>query len=210
VKITEQMLEVLRKSVIENMSKKRAEHTLEVEKMAVRLCGLFCPDATDKMRAAALLHDITKEYTLDGQLEVCEKYGLPVSERDVFSPKTFHARTAAAIIPDRYPEFADEEIISAVRYHTTGREGMTLTEKIIYLADYIDMSRTFEDCVRLREYFFDAEPEKMSKSELLRHLDSTLILSYDMTVSGLMFDGLPISEETFKARNELVLSLMKK
>ena len=210
MKITEQMLKELRGRVTENMSQKRATHTLEVEKMAVRLCELFCPEKTDKMRAAALLHDITKEYTLDGQLEVCEKYGLPVSERDVFSPKTFHARTAAAIIPDRYPEFADEEIISAVRYHTTGREGMTLTEKIIYLADYIDMSRTFEDCVRLREYFFDAEPEKMSKSELLRHLDSTLILSYDMTVSGLMFDGLPISEETFKARNELVLSLMKK
>ena len=210
MKITEQMLKELRGRVTENMSQKRATHTLEVEKMAVRLCELFCPEKTDKMRAAALLHDITKEYTLDGQLEVCEKYGLPVSERDVFSPKTFHARTAAAIIPDRYPEFADEEIISAVRYHTTGREGMTLTEKIIYLADYIDMSRTFEDCVRLREYFFDAEPEKMSKSELLRHLDSMLILSYDMTVSGLMFDGLPISEETFKARNELVLSLMKK
>ena len=210
VKITEEMLRELRGRVTENMSQKRATHTLEIEKMAAKLCALFCPEKTDKMRAAALLHDITKEYSLDEHLMVCEKYRLDVSERDLFSPKTFHARTAAAIIPDTYPEFADGEIISAVRYHTTGREGMTLTEKIIYLADYIDMSRTFEDCVRLREYFFDAEPEKMGREELLRHLDSTLILSYDMTVSGLMFDGLPISEETFRSRNELVLGMMKK
>ena len=204
------MLAALRERVTESMSQKRAAHTLEVEKMAVRLCELYCPEKTEKMRAAALLHDITKEYTLEGHLEICKKYGLPVSERDVFSPKTFHAKTAAAVIPHEYPEFADDEIISAVRYHTTGREGMTLTEKIIYRADYIDMARTFEDCVHLREYFFDAEPEKMSKEELLRHLDSTLILSYDMTIGGLMFDGLPISEETFKARNELVLGLLKK
>ena len=209
VKITEEMLSELRNRVTADMSPKRARHTLEVEKMAERLCAMFCPEQTDKMRAAALLHDLTKEYTLEGHLEICKRHGLPVSERDICSPKTFHARTAAAIIPEAYGEFGDEEIILAVRYHTTGREGMTLTEKIIYLADYIDMSRTFLDCVRLREYFFSAEPEKMSEKDRLVHLDKTIVMSYDMTVSGLIAEGAPISEETFKSRNELILKLKK-
>ena len=51
------------------------------------------------------------------------------------------------------------ELVSAVRYHTTGRADMTIAEKIIYLADFIDMSRKFEDCVVLRDYFFDFDFE---------------------------------------------------
>ena len=82
--------------------------------------------------------------------------------------------------------------------------GMTLTEKIVYLADYIDMSRKFEDCVRLREFFFSAEPEKMSESERLSHLDKTLILSFDMTIAGLIESGSVISADTFAARNSLI------
>ena len=210
MKFTEDQLDTLREKISSLMSAKRFFHTAEVEKMAARIGKIYAPEKIDVLRAAALLHDITKEYSTENQLRICREFGIITSKQDILTPKTFHAKTAAAIIKDKYPEFADKEIISAVRYHTTGREGMTLTEKIIYLADYIDMSRTFEDCVHLREYFFDANPSKMSREEGLRHLDETLILSYDMTVSGLMFDGLPISEETFKARNELVLGLMRK
>ena len=81
---------------------------------------------------------------------------------------------------------------------------MSICEKLIYLADYIDMSRTFEDCVRLREYFFSAEPEKMLYEERLTHLNQTLIMSFDMTVRGLMEDGTVVSADTFEARNYLI------
>jgi HD superfamily phosphohydrolase YqeK len=115
-----------------------------------------------------------------------------------------HARTAAALIPEEYGEFATDEIIGCVRWHTTGRENMTLTEKLIYLADYIDMSRTFEDCVKLREIFFDAKPETLDERAKAIHLRRTLITSYDMTIEGLLYDGLPVSRDTIEARNQLV------
>lgn len=203
---SEEMLLSLHESVKGRMSEKRFFHTAEVEKMAVRLAELYCPDKRDVLRAAALLHDITKEYDADEHLALFEKHGISVTAEDLLAPKTHHAKSAAALIPEEYPEFATDEVISCVRWHTTGRMGMTLTEKIVYLADYIDMSRKFEDCVRLREFFFSAEPEKMSESERLSHLDKTLILSFDMTIAGLIEGGSVISSDTFRARNSLIVN----
>lgn len=202
--ITEEMLDTLRLEVCEGMSPKRFLHTAEVEKMAAYLGSLYAPDKIPLLRAAALLHDVTKEYPYETQIELCQKYGVELEADAYFAPKTLHARTAAVIIPERFPSFADAEIISCVRYHTTGRADMTLCEKLIYLADYIDMSRTFEDCVKLRNYFLAAEPEKLSESERLEHLDATLIVSYDMTVRALIEEGTPVSLDTMAARNQLI------
>ncbi len=123
--------------------------------------------------------------------------------------KTFHARTAAALIPMEFPSFADPVILEAVRWHTTGHRGMTLTEQLLYLADYIDLSRTFSNCVILRRYFWGAEPEKMTAEDRLRLLRQTLLLSFDMTVRDLLEEGLPIATDTMEARNELLLLLSK-
>ncbi|MBQ9086846.1 MAG: bis(5'-nucleosyl)-tetraphosphatase (symmetrical) YqeK [Clostridia bacterium] len=202
---TETMLAELREGVRRTMSEKRFRHTAEVERMAERLGTLYVPDQIMMLRAAALLHDMTKEYSPDHHLMICAQKNIPLTKEDVYAPKTFHARTAAVLIPEKYPAFATEELIGCVRWHTTGRRGMTLCEKLLYLADYIDLSRTFEDCVRLRNYFFDASPETMTEKERLSHLRDTLILSFDMTVSALLFEGAPISPDTLDARNELVI-----
>ena len=202
--ITEEKLLSLRSDIENKMSPKRYRHTAAVEKMADRLGKLYAPEKVDILRAAALLHDITKEYSTDRQILIFAEQELPLCREDLCAPKTLHARTAAALIPTLYPDFADEEIISAVRWHTTGREDMSLCEKLIYLADYIDESRTFEDCVALREYFFAKDIEQMDESERLRHLNDTLILSFDMTIRGIMKDGGVVSADTFEARNYLV------
>jgi HD superfamily phosphohydrolase YqeK len=72
---------------------------------------------------------------LDTFLGIAEEYGIPVDEGQRLSPKTYHAKTAAARIAREFPSFADPIIIDAVRWHTTGHAGMTLTEKLLYLAD---------------------------------------------------------------------------
>lgn len=208
--ITEEMLDALRRQVSEGMSLRRFVHTAEVEKMAAYLGSIYEPDKIPLLRAAALLHDVTKEYPQETQIELCREYGVELEADAYFAPKTLHARTAAAIIPDKFPSFADAEIISCVRYHTTGRADMTLSEKLIYLADYIDMSRTFEDCVKLRNYFLGAEPEKLSESERLAHLNNTLILSFDMTLRILAEEGTPISLDTMAARNQLLRERLAK
>ena len=203
------MLDALRLDMEKNMSPKRFRHTAEVEKMAVRLGVLYFGDDSEtimKLRAAALLHDMTKEYSPEAHIFIMDKKGLTLTKEDKLAPKTFHARTAAALIPDEYPELAHPDVVTAVRYHTTGRAGMTLMEKIIYLSDYIDMSRTFADCVILREYFFGKDVENLTEAEKLRHLDDTLILSFDMTIKGLIEEGRVVSADTFAARNYLICS----
>lgn len=202
-------LSTLRESILERMSPKRFAHTVAVEQMVARLCELFCPEATPAMRAAALLHDLTKELDVNGQVALCDRLGLPVTAEDRMAHKTFHARTAAALIPMEFPSFADPVILEAVRWHTTGHRGMTLTEQLLYLADYIDLSRTFSNCVILRRYFWGAEPEKMTAEDRLRLLRQTLLLSFDMTVRDLLEEGLPIATDTMEARNELLLLLSK-
>ena len=208
--ITEEMLDALRRQVSEGMSLRRFVHTAEVEKMTAYLGSIYEPDKIPLLRAAALLHDVTKEYPQETQIELCREYGVELEADAYFAPKTLHARTAAAIIPEKFPDFADAEIISCVRYHTTGRADMTLSEKLIYLADYIDMSRTFEDCVKLRNYFLGAEPKKLSESERLEHLNNTLILSFDMTLRILAEEGTPISLDTLAARNQLIRERLAK
>ena len=207
--ITEEMLIRLRGEATQDMSEKRRVHTLAVEQMAIKLGAIYASGEINKLRAAALLHDVTKEKKLQGQLELCEKYGIEFSTNDKLAPKTFHAKTAVKVIEDKFPEFADSVVLSAVRWHTTGREGMSVCEKIIYLADYIDESRSFPDCVKLREYFWGAEIDKMSENEKAAHLRDTLILSYDMTIRGLLDENSPVAKDTFDARNELVCERLK-
>ena len=207
MKFTEEKLSWLREKISATMSEKRFFHTAAVEKMAERIGEIYAPDKVDVLRAAGLLHDITKEYSTEKQLQICREFGIITTKQDILTPKTFHAKTAALLIPIMYPEFADDEVISAVRWHTTGNAEMTLLQKIVYLADYIDDSRKFEDCVKLRRIFWDACPEKMNKKERDIHLTKTLLVSFDMTLSGLIAENAPISDDTFMARNSLIFSL---
>lgn len=202
--ITEEMLDALRAELESSMSPKRFRHTAEVEKMAARLGALYTPDQIMQLRAAALLHDITKEFSLQTQLQILREFGIIIQYSDEISPKTLHARTAALLIPVRYPAFADPIVIEAVRWHTTGRVGMSVFEKLIYLADYIDMSRTFPDCVELREMFWGADPIGMDADAREAHLRRVLISSYDRTIRGLLEEGGLVSPETMLARNELI------
>ncbi len=188
---------------------KRAAHVMGVERMAVRLGELFTPGEDDirLLRGAALLHDITKELSADEHAAIMRAHGVEPTEYDMMSPKTLHARTAALLIPDRYPQFADPRLISAVRWHTTGREGMTVYDKIIYFADYIDDTRTYVDCVKLRGLFFGAEPEKMDADARMRHFDRLIVMSFDMTLAELVGKGSLISADTVNARNFILCGL---
>jgi nicotinate-nucleotide adenylyltransferase len=202
--ITEQMLDALREELRGTMSEKRYRHTVEVERMVMRLGELYAPAYLPQLRAAALLHDITKEFSLQTQLQILQKFGIMTYYSDEISPKTLHARTAALLIPEQYPAFADPTVIEAVRWHTTGRAGMSICEKLVYLADYIDLSRTFPDCVALREMFWGADPAAMDAETRESHLRAVLLSSYDRTVLALLEEGALISHETMLARNELV------
>lgn len=209
MELSEKTINTLRERVKASMSEWRFTHTAEVEKMAVRLGELYIPEQIPMLRAAALLHDITKEKSTDEQLDILVSHGVDVSDTDRLSPKTLHARTAVLVIVDEYPEFAFPELISAVRRHTTGHADMTVFDAIIYLADYIDMSRKFDDCVYLREYFWSKEPQNMDSADREKHLWETVLLSLDMTLRALTDEGAIISVDTVDARNSIICKLKK-
>ena len=204
--MTSAQIEKLRENVSSVLSEKRMKHVLAVEDMAFRIGLLFYrndSEALNLLRAAALLHDVTKELTDEEQLEILSDHSVKPLPEDLASMPTIHALTGALIIPERFPEFADKRLIDAVRYHTTGREGMSLIEKIIFLADYIDETRTYPSCVALREEFFGADPVSMSDDERVKHLDRAALRSIDNTLSYLESKQRCIHPLTLAARADL-------
>ena len=199
------MLSDLRATLEARISQKRFCHTLGVEREIERLGQIYLPDSIPSLRAAALLHDVTKELSAEEQIALCEMYGIPVTQIDRISPKTFHAKTACPVIVNEFPQFATEEILDAVRKHTTGASEMSVFAKLLYLADYIEDTRTFPDCVTLRNLFWDGVKCTDGSSEaLIDLLDRTLLISFDMTVACLIREKAAIAAETVEARNSLV------
>ena len=195
-------LKRIRDDIPNYLSGKRLSHTLSVMEEAEKLGTLYGLSENDiaRLRLAGLLHDITKEKSPDQQLELCRRFGYKYTEDDVNSPKVFHSITGAYLAREKYKEAVDDTVFNAIRYHTTGRPAMTIYEKLIYLADYIEPTRTFDDCIRLRKLFYRAH--EYTKA----HLDNILLISYDMTLSSLISEGQYIHPATTAARNYLIVS----
>lgn len=200
---TEEMLTELREKIRPYLKSKRYEHTLSVEREAAHLGEIYLPSDVNRLRAAALLHDITKKLDLCEHLQICREFGIIIGKFPEREMKLFHSKTAPAIIKRDFEGFYDDEILSGVRWHTTGRESMTVFECLVYLADYIEDTRTFDDCVKLRNYFYTMlEREDISKEEVLR---CTMVLSFDMTIKNLICEDSLIDMDTVSARNYFVL-----
>lgn len=197
---TDSPLDFLRGEIQNHISGKRLLHTYAVENEIKRLGGLYGFDEKEitKLRISALLHDITKEIKTEGQLALCKEYGITVTDNELKSPKLFHSMTGAYLSRKLFPELVDETVFNAILYHTSGREDMTLFEKLLYLADYIEETRTFPDCVTLRKLFYSTE--KFTEE----HLNRILLISFDMTVKNLIDDGYFIHPKTVAARNFLI------
>ena len=201
ITVTENALQELRAAVAREIGEYRMAHTLGVERAAAELAALYCPEKEGLLRAAALLHDVTKELSDGEHLAILAANGVALRPDEQASPKVWHGMTAALLIPTRYPAFADAELISAVRWHTTGHAGLTLTEAIVYLADLIEEGRTFPDCVAIRDAFQRAKPALMTEKDRRRHLQNVLILSLENTLSRLQ--GKAVCLDTLAALDAL-------
>ena len=135
--------EELRLRVFRAMGTRRYLHTLGVEREATRLAQRFGLNV-DHAQKAGLLHDITK--CAENQLHLCSQYDIIPTMLEETAPKLLHAHTGAAIARQWG---MPEEVCSAIRWHTTGRAGMSELEKVLYLADFVEPFR--EDIPGLRE-----------------------------------------------------------
>lgn len=117
----------------------RFTHTLYVAGTAASIAMCYGLD-TDMAETAGLLHDCAKCMNLSKMLKICDKAGVELSEYERNSGSLLHSKAGAVLAQTKYG-VRDEDILNAIRYHTTGRPGMSLLEKIIFVADYIEPGR---------------------------------------------------------------------
>ena len=180
-------LSQLRPVALSYLKHRRIPHVLGTEQEAIRLAERYGADV-EKARAAALLHDCTKKLDMPAQLSLCEQYGIELDELEQKALKLLHSKTGAAIARDVFG--VDDDIYSAIWYHTTGHAHMTKLEKIIYLADYIEPSRDFPGVDTLRKVCYE-------------DLDKGLLLGLEMTIEEMTAMGNPVHRATVEARDWL-------
>ena len=180
-------LRTLRPVALSYLKHKRIPHVLGTEQEAIRLAERYGADV-EKARVAALLHDCTKRLDMEEQLALCRQYGIRLDALEQQALKLLHAKTGAAIARDVFG--VDDEIYRAIWWHTTGHAGMTLLEKIIYLADYIEPSRDFPGVDKLRAVCY-------------KDLDEGLLMGLEMTIEEMTSMGNPVHHATIEARDAL-------
>ena len=126
---------------------KRLAHIKGCEEEAARLANRWGADE-ERMRKAAILHDCTKYFSVQEHLDICDKYGVELCRLERDTDKLLHAKSGAALA--KYVFGMDDGIFNAILYHTTARAGMSLEEKILYVADYMEPCRAFPEVGELR------------------------------------------------------------
>lgn len=166
---------------------KRVAHVMGVEEEAVRLAKFWGADP-ELARHAGILHDCTKYLELAPQLHLCEKYGILLDDLEQKAVKLLHSKTGACIAKYIFGE--PDEVYEAIFWHTTGRANMTLLDKILYMADYIEPNRDFDGVEELRRLAYT-------------DLDQAMLLGVESTIQEMEQRGVPIHKNTLAARDWL-------
>ena len=134
------------------LSQKRYEHTLAVTKLSLELAEHYQVNREQTMNAA-MLHDITKEDNDVLQLQMMKKSDIMIVNLEEKSRTIYHSITGC-IYAKELLKIEDQDVLNAIRYHTTGRKNMSMLEKIIFTADTVSYDRTYPEAPRLRELSF--------------------------------------------------------
>lgn len=172
------------------LTEKRCYHSLCVADAARHLAEKYGAD-DNKMYLAGLLHDITKNTSDDEQLKLFARFGIILTDVEKASPQIWHAMSGA-LYAEHELGIKDDDIISAIRYHTTAKRDMTLPQKIIYVADLISADRDYGDVEIIRK-----EAEESLETAMLS------ILSF--SVKNLIDRKLPVHPDTLDAYNYLMI-----
>ena len=178
----------MREAIRPLMSEERYRHSLGVEKEAERLARRWGEDP-EKAAIAGILHDCCKEMPLPEALQIMRRSAIMTEIDFREQPQLIHGFAAAEIL-GRYG-VRDKDIENAVRYHTTGRANMTLLEKILYLADYIEPSRDFPGVEDLRQ-------------AVHADLDGGLLRALNDSIQDMRQWGNPVHHNTLDARDYLL------
>lgn len=169
----------------------RLYHSLNVADEAKKLAKHYGADE-QKAFTAGLLHDILKNTPDSELLQYFERNGIMLTETERASRKTWHAMAGADFLR-RKLHVTDEDILSAVRWHTTGRAGMTLLDKVLFIADFISADRDYPGVERMREKAYVS-------------LEDAMLEGLQFTINELVENAWPVHEDSIRAYNELVIN----
>ena len=175
----------LRERAYAMLKPNRVAHVVGCEQEAVSLAKRWGVDP-EAAEEAAILHDCTKKEKLDGQLALCLHYGYEPDPVEAKSEKLLHAKTGAALAKAEFG--VSDAVENAIRWHTTGRAGMTALEKVVYLADYIEPTRSFEGVEPLRRLAYE-------------DIDRAMLLGLEMSIEDNRLSGNAIHESSIAARD---------
>lgn len=177
------------------LSEYRLHHSLEVAKSAVYLAEKYGGDS-ERMYTAGLLHDVLKEAEKEEIFSLADDYGVEMTQLEKSTPKLWHAQIGAEFLKNEL-KIDDSEIITAVRYHTTGRANMILSEKILFIADFISADRNYNGVESMRE-----------KAE--ESLEKAMFEGLSFTINELIEKGKAVHPDTLDAYNDIVLNYKEK
>ena len=176
-------------SVKRQMNERRLHHTLGVARTAKELARRFGVDP-EKAEIAAILHDYCKQWPEEKIRKVIETTTDVPEDLLLYSKEIWHAHAGAEIVR-RELEIEDEEILNAIRYHTTGRIEMSLLEKVVCLADYIEPGRKYPGVNEIRR-------------QAVSGIDQALVEAFANTISFLVQRKSKVYPVTFLTYNNLV------
>ncbi|MDY6017318.1 MAG: nicotinate (nicotinamide) nucleotide adenylyltransferase [Oscillospiraceae bacterium] len=183
-------LSSFRKIITEKLDSHRLYHSECVSECAALLAEKYGADA-EKARLAGLMHDVMKNASAEEQLDYMSRAGETLSEVETVNRKVWHQISGAAFLKIG-GLIADEEILGAVRWHTTGKSGMTLLEKIVYVADFISADRDYGDIDVVRRL-----------ADL--SLEHAILYTSRYTVRKMISGDLPLHPATVDCYNDMLL-----
>lgn len=169
-----------------NLMEKRYIHTLGVAETAKKLAKLN-GISEEKAEIAGLAHDIAKNISKEKMKEIIKENNIVLSKIEEVSANLWHSIIAPIEAKSRF-KIEDEEILDSIRWHTTGKENMSILTKIIYIADMIEPNRNFEGVEELRKVTFE-------------NLDRGVFSGLTSSIKVLLTQNLLIDENTMRARN---------
>ncbi len=176
------------------LSEKRFHHSLCVAASAVELAEKYGGD-TEKAYTAGILHDIMKDTEPRKQLQILENSGIILGSLDLAEPKLWHAKAGAAYVQDVLGEA--EDIVAAIACHTTAKGGMTLLDKILFLADFVSADRDYDGVEEMRE-------------ATARSMEEGMDIALSFSIVDLAQRRRVIHPDTVEAYNELMLQQRSK
>ena len=194
----------LRADVAKVLSAKRFSHSIGVERAALEIGKHCLPYKLYELSAAALLHDIAKEMTKEEQLLIMKECERELSAEDFTSEALYHAFCAPAVIKKRFPEFATDEILSAVFLHTSGGSSMSLFDEIIFVADFVEDTRSYDACKAERKKLFENLSAAETIEEKIQILHTSTVSIIDFTLKYLEAKGMTVNSRMLMAKRTVL------